>query len=270
MRVQPSQLIPGCILLKGVMGKTKFPIVYEETIMNETHIRFLQKFLIRDVEVSNKLADGSLFEPTVEAEGKVDTKQEPDKKRDSLDVLYSKAVSNYRLMFSKWQQHVEIDIPEVRKYMLPLFERLEEFGGDIFTLHHYATKDTYIYHHSVSVGLLSFYVANKLGFETGEMLQTGLAGLLSDCGMARISPTILTKEKKEALDSNDQRQIKHHPIYSYRMVENIPTLSLAAKRAILQHHERQNGTGYPLNLTSRELGKHASIIAVCDTYHTMP
>src|SRR5699024_3296115 len=220
MRVHPSQLVPGCVLQKDVVGKTKSPIVYKETVLNETHILFLQKFLIPNVEVSAKLSDGSAFNPKpVVIEKEIRKPQVKKKKSSSLEAIYFHAVNSFEKMFIEWQQHKEIDMLSIRRFMLPLFERLGEFGTNIFTLHQYATKESYFYHHSVGVGLLCAYVAGKCNYQKGEMIQTGLSGLLSNCGMARISPRILRNQ--QVLNTTEINEIRHHPIFSYRMVEHI-------------------------------------------------
>lgn len=261
-------------MLKNVMGKTNSPIVYKDTVLNETHITFLEKFFISSVEVSGKLSDGTPFHPKKakqsalmqsHAKPKGNQEREESAPKDSLEAVYLQAVRNYTNMFQRWQQNMEIDMPAIRTYMLPLFERVKEFGLSLFTLHYYASKESYIFHHSVSVGILTAYVARQLGYAKGEVIQAGLAGLLSDCGMARITPDILAKSGP--LNPEEKKEIKQHPVLSYRLVEHIPTISQEAKRGILQHHERQNGTGYPFGLKNNDLAEYAPIIAVCDTYH---
>src|SRR5690625_1954781 len=136
MRVRPSQLVPGCVLLKDVMGKTMSPIVHKDTVLNGTHILFLQKFSVPDVEVSGKLDDGSMFKP--EAITDEEDTASPQVKKEgnpSLKAIYLHAVESYEKMFTTWRHHKEIDMPPIRKFMLPLFERLDEFDTAIFTLH---------------------------------------------------------------------------------------------------------------------------------------
>src|SRR5690625_1753111 len=63
MRVEPSQLVPGCVLMKDVIGKTNRPIIYKNTVLTEEQILILKKFLIPNVEVSHKLENGEIFKP---------------------------------------------------------------------------------------------------------------------------------------------------------------------------------------------------------------
>lgn len=176
-------------------------------------------------------------------------------------------MNSYKRLFTKWQSNLVIDMPEVRKILIPLFERLDDIGTIVYTLHHYASKKDYIFHHNVAVSILSAYLAKKMGFEKGEWLQIGMAGFLSDCGMARIDEAIVTKSS--SLTISELEEMKKHPIYSYRFVEKAPTVTKEVKLAVLQHHERIDGSGYPIGLSKEKIHKYARIIAVCDMYHAM-
>ncbi|MFD1040327.1 HD-GYP domain-containing protein [Virgibacillus byunsanensis] len=271
MRVQPSQLVSGCVLLTDVMGKTHKPIVQKNTVLTEQHILLLQKFLIETVDVSGKLSDGKEFVPKM-AEQEKNTKKTATSELsssypDSFEEHYDQVVANYKKMFTSWQSNVAIDMPLARQLLIPLFERVDTTNSAVYTLHHYATKKDYFYHHCVSVGILSAYLAKKMGYKKGEWLQVGLAGFLCDSGMAKIDPSIVTKTS--ALNLTELEEIKKHPTYSYRLVEHIPTITKAVKLAVLQHHERRDGSGYPLGLAKRKIHMYARIIAVCDMYHAM-
>ncbi|SEP58210.1 HD-GYP domain, c-di-GMP phosphodiesterase class II (or its inactivated variant) [Virgibacillus subterraneus] len=269
MRVEPSQLVPGCVLLNNVIGKSNRPIIPQHTVLTEEHITLLQKFLVETVDVSATLAEGEVFKPRFVEKEEVKKKEHSSKKQnlESFEDHYKNAVDDYKKLFTKWQSNLAIDMPEVRKILIRLLERMDDISRAVYTLHHYATKEDYIFHHSVAVGILSAYLARKMGFEKGEWLQIGLAGALSDCGMARLDDAIVTKTG--SLTYSDYQEIKKHPTYSYRYVEKIPTITKEVKLAVLQHHERMDGSGYPIGLSKDNIHIYARIIAVCDTYHAM-
>lgn len=134
-------------------------------------------------------------------------------------------------------------------------------------LQNYVTdKREYIYHHAVSTGLIAGYIAKRMKFKKGERIQVALAGCLSDCGMARVNPLIL---QQSHIGQKDLKEIKLHPANSYKMVKDIPSLSLAAKMGILQHHERLDGSGYPFKEKGDRIHLYARIIAVADVYHAL-
>ncbi|QKY70843.1 hypothetical protein [Lentibacillus sp. CBA3610] len=63
MRVDAFQLVPGCVLLKDINGKTNKPIIPEKTVLTYEHITIIHKFLVETVDVSTTLSDGKPFQP---------------------------------------------------------------------------------------------------------------------------------------------------------------------------------------------------------------
>lgn len=272
MKVHPSQLVEGCVLLEDVNGKSGRPIMVEGTIITNEHITVLQKFLIDSVEISSKLSDGRPFSPVEEKEKKsskkeIDIKINNELVERSFPVHYLEAVKDYKNFFEQWKNGVPIDISKVRQSIIPLLERINELDMEIFLLYQYSTAHDYMYHHNVSVSLLAAFLGQELGYTKGEWIQIGLAGYLCDAGMTRIDQKILTKP--ELLTEREFQEVKKHPTFSYRMVENLTGLTKAAKIAILQHHERFDRSGYPLGLPESKINSFARILAVSDTYHAM-
>ncbi|MCA1011853.1 HD-GYP domain-containing protein [Halobacillus halophilus] len=271
MRVHPSQLVTGALITKDVMGRTKNPIIPKNTLVHPIHIQVLKKFLIESVEVANKLSDGSPFVPEEPVdEEPIETK--PYGSMESSENLtfhdqYVHAVHSYKKWFSDWRAGGSLDIKAIRKVIEPLLESAVQEKQEIFRLHHYSSSWDYLYHHSVAMSVMAAYLAYKMDYEYGEWIQVGLAGLLSDAGMARVDQRVI--DKQAPLTEREFEQIKHHPAHSYRLVENIQALSRPAKLAILQHHERLDGTGYPLGLDHTKIQSYSQIIAVSDMYHAM-
>ena len=273
MQMQPSQVIEGYVLLKDVHGKSGRPIIKKNTVLTEIHITILQKFLIESVDVSSERVDGK--EDKTEQEKK--DEQEPPiiknkVKAESIETNsfrehYLQVVSGFRHELNQWNNSMPIDILKIRQLIIPLLERVDELDVEIFSLHHYARAEDYIYHHSVAVSIISAYVAKEMGYKKGEGLQIGIAGLLCDSGMTRVDPAII--KSVGPLTNKQLRDIKNHPTYSYRMVENLPAISQTAKQAILQHHERMDGSGYPTGIAKEKINDYARILAVSDTYHAM-
>ncbi|WP_068675934.1 HD-GYP domain-containing protein [Oceanobacillus sp. Castelsardo] len=269
MQVKPSQLVPGCIVLKDVYGKTKTPIVPKNTVLTEKHIEILKGFLIESITVASDLNDGTTFNP-LPVEKEVNEEKSYDKKTSSTEIPFSqhflKVVSNYKQLYQEIQSGLHLDILRVRKLITPLLERIEEVDQFVHVLSKFGNRNEYLYIHSVAVSILASYLARKLNYEKTEWVQIGIAGLLSDSGMAKIDQNIVFR-KGEIYKGEYENEITKHPTYSYRLVEPISTLKDEVKLAILQHHERLDGSGYPLGVKMEKIHKYAQIIAVCDVYH---
>lgn len=267
MQVAPSQLIPGCILIEDVYGKTNQPIVPKNTTLTAHHITFLNKFLIEKVEVSSKLVHGDPFiinEPAQELP-RMSSQQVIQEKQEDFINLYQKTVILYKELFTRWQGNTAIDISVIKRVIYPLLDKLEEAEQEIIHLHRYTTPKNYFFHHSVATAVLSAYIAKESKFK--DYRQVGLAGFLADCGMAKVDYALL--EKSAPLSNEEYEEIKKHPTYSYRLVENISSLPLKVKLGILQHHEKLDGSGYPLGVEKEKIHSFAACVSLADTYHAM-
>ncbi len=267
MRVHPSQLVPGCMVLKNVMGKTNHPIIEKNTVIKPIHITVLHKFLVQEIVVGPKLASGEVFTPEEYIEEATDDTSDSAKDITSFTNRYLEAVQTYKSMFKSWQAGSAIDITKVRNTIVPLIQQALQDKSQVFTLHHYSTKENYFYHHSIAVGLLSSVIANQVNYSSGEVIQIGLTGFLSDAGMSKVDERIL--KKQGTLTAYEFEEVKKHPTYSYRLLEKIPVIKNEVRLGVLQHHERRDGSGYPIGLYEDNLYPYGKIVAVSDMYHAM-
>lgn len=269
MRVKIKELKEGCILTEEVFSRTSRPIIPNKTVLTKELIEYLQAFLIKDVKVQKTLVNGIPFIPSETIEEDNNKKEiETEKERElTLSELFLQSVRDYKKEFSAWQSGLPLDITKVRSIILPLIEKLDGNESHIFNLHHLSTEKEYLYQHSIAVGLLSAFIGKKLNYSKGDIVQLALAGCLADCGMAKITATLLNKTS--SLSASEFEEIKNHPTYSYRMIQNSSLLRDAAKLGIFQHHERLDGSGYPLGEKIDKIHPFAKIIAVADTFHAM-
>jgi|SRR5690625_583836 len=258
-----SQAVPGCILISDIIGQSGRPIMLKNTVLTDQYISILEKFLVTKIDVSKQLANGETFTPlTVDKSDECVTNE-----KLSFADHYMHVVKSFKQLFHRWEIQQPLDMIVLRRLVIPLLKRLDKIGSKIYSLYKYVTKEEYFYHHSIAVGLLATYTSQIMGYKKGESLQIGLAGILSDCGMSKIPGHIRSKAGK--LHEQEMVEVKRHPIYSYRMVEHAKTITQAVKVGVLQHHERMDGSGYPLGVSGENIHPYARIIAVCDVYHAM-
>lgn len=97
-----------------------------------------------------------------------------------------------------------------------------------------------------------------------QVERAGLAGLLHDLGKTRVNPAILNKPG--ALTRAEFREIKLHTNFGYEMLKTDGNLPEAVAEAVLCHHERPDGTGYPRGLKGSEIQALARLVSIVDTY----
>ena len=124
--------------------------------------------------------------------------------------------------------------------------------------------------HALDVARLNFSIARHLGFQEESLRALYLGGILHDVGKGIIPQYILNKES--SLSSNDRFFVQLHPVVSFLLVTRefgssykSELLNIVAE-CCLFHHERLDGSGYPVGLKGRAISLYARITAVSDVY----
>jgi len=125
-------------------------------------------------------------------------------------------------------------------------------------------KDEYTLQHSVAVGALGVKICQLLNWPESKAKHVGVAGILHDIGKAQISDSIINKPG--SLSEIEWAEMKRHSQYGYEILKNDCSVDPQVQMAVLQHHERINGKGYPLRLRDRQIHPYAKIIAIADTF----
>ncbi|MEG1361227.1 MAG: HD-GYP domain-containing protein [Lachnospiraceae bacterium] len=133
-------------------------------------------------------------------------------------------------------------------------------------LHNMRQVDDSIYAHSLNVSLIARVLGKWLKLSNEDIDNLTLAGLLHDIGKIKIPSSILNKPGP--LSDSEFNIVKMHPKLGYDSLLNT-NLPLSVKQAVLMHHERCDGSGYPLGLTTNQLDDFSMIIAIADVYDAM-
>lgn len=127
-------------------------------------------------------------------------------------------------------------------------------------------KDPFLRSHSSDATRFVSAVAERLGMDRREREDLVFGSLLHDVGKIGISERILLKPGP--LTAHERSLIELHPRIGFRIVQQVPALRGVAP-AILHHHERFDGAGYPGKLTGDEIPLAARIISVVDAFSAM-
>ena len=155
-----------------------------------------------------------------------------------------------------------------------IFDRIVMIAGNphaLFGLYRhtslYGNEPDYILSHLINVMIYSMRIARKMSYSTEGLVDIGLAAVLHDAGMFKISPEILAKPDR--LTPGEAAEVKKHTCSGGHILERyreqFPLLICVAE----QHHEREDGSGYPAGLSGSQLHEYAKIVALADTYEAM-
>ena len=127
-------------------------------------------------------------------------------------------------------------------------------------------KDSFTFQHSTNVSQYAVLLAQKLGLSRDDIQTVKVAGLLHDIGKIGIPESILKKAGK--LTAEEYEIMKSHVEKSIEMIHYLPNMNYVIP-AVVAHHERYDGKGYPRGLKGEEIPILGRILAVCDSFDAM-
>ena len=125
------------------------------------------------------------------------------------------------------------------------------------------TRDSETHGHSERVVTYSLRLGREYGLNSAEMKSLEFGSLLHDIGKIGVPDSILRKPAK--LTDEEWVRMKEHPMHGQQILRGIEFLE-GASRVVAQHHEKWDGTGYPLGLRQEEIDICARIFAVADAF----
>lgn len=127
-------------------------------------------------------------------------------------------------------------------------------------------KDAYTGQHVESTQMIAEKLAIELRLDPMQIENVRHAAILHDLGKVGIDDRILRKEGK--LTDEEFEEIKKHPVIAAEILKSVHALN-SALPAILYHHERYDGSGYPQNLKGNDIPLEARIISIADVYQAL-
>ena len=127
-------------------------------------------------------------------------------------------------------------------------------------------RDPYSSGHAIRVGAMAEVVAFRLGWDEADIELLRMGAALHDIGKLAVPEQILSKPGP--LDDDELAEMRRHPEKGARMVARVKALQLAVP-AVLYHHERWDGRGYPVGVEGDAIPPEARVLAVVDAFDAM-
>jgi HD-GYP domain-containing protein (c-di-GMP phosphodiesterase class II) len=124
-----------------------------------------------------------------------------------------------------------------------------------------------LYRHSLAVSALMIALAKHMRFLPVDVRDAGMAGLLMDVGVGQLQVDLASVGGDYTLLRADLRE--QHVVLGYSFLKAAGDIPEPVLRAVLHHHERLDGSGYPQGLSSQEIEQLSRMAAICDVYDTL-
>lgn len=263
-RLNISELFPGMITAEDVYTYNNQLILQRGTVLTDKTITKLEFYSIFSVRVEDAMP--SRPRPVVEEAFSSRVKSSPEFRsfKNSYDAELEGLQHTMNDLATK---NAEVDVNLLLSRSLSLLENVKRGNFSVLDmLHNMRQYDDLTYAHSMNVALICNVFAGWLNMSTNDIQLATLCGLLHDIGKLKIPDSIIKKPDKLTVD--EYEIIKTHPAEGYKMLNRLD-LNDHIKNTALMHHERCDGSGYPLNMMDATIDPFAKMVAIADVYDAM-
>lgn len=238
-----NHLVENTVLARPVMTEDYQVLLAEGTTLKREYIEKLKEFFIQEVYIEEEI---NLEEVVILKDG-----TETLFKNKVKDILerHTYQKNEELIKLSQTADSIIIDILKEEKVIKRVYD-IKQRNADI-------------YEHSVNICTLAILLAAKLNLSKKQIHDIGVGCLLHDLGIRYLTVDYDNKDIEE-FNSNERAEYKKHPIYGYSAIKNEVWLSDISKNIILCHHEKKDGSGYPLR--ANNISDECEIVAVCDIF----
>lgn len=254
MRYIPSScLMPGMITAKDIYGYDNELMLSKDQVLTEAEIKRINNLEYQGVYIFDELSRD------IEVKSIINSKLRNNTVKAIKDI---------------YMQVEDKDMPINKSSMVRLRDMVDDIVDEItvnknaiINMLDLKTFDDYTYNHSVNVAVISIILGVSMGFSKTKLYELGLGALLHDIGKVFVPLEIL--EKKGKLSQEEFNQIKEHSLKGSNYLKEKWVIPMESNLAVLNHHERYNGTGYPYQLRGEKISELGRILAVADVFDAL-
>jgi len=245
-KIHVRKAMPGMVLAADLLSDTGRIILSQETRLTEIMLRSLSAWNVTYIDIYHSDLLPENFQ----------TEQLDDKYSDMMHIIENSFVT---MRFCK-----ELPLAEMREMAVDSVLHMTDTVGVLPYLQSMRRTGEYTFHHSINVSILCGVIGKWMGYKGTELEDLVLAGLLHDIGKTQVSELLINKPEK--LNAEEMAEMKRHSKLGTELIQKAGTISSNVTDAVLQHHERMDGSGYPNGLAGRYIHPYARIVAIADLY----
>lgn len=180
---------------------------------------------------------------------------------------FERSLSRMRAVMNKIRNRPEDAIDEASILVEDIVDKL--LSEDSVTLHLMNGKSEFedIYFHSLNVSVIAMMIGKAKRYDAQKIKELAFAALFHDIGKIKV-PTAIVR-KKTTLTEPEQNYLKLHTKYGLDIASHIDSFPESAKRVIEQHHELNDGSGYPLGLKEAAIDELSQVITVANVFDNL-
>lgn len=256
MRKLPiDKLKPGMKVARTVYSSDGYILLAAGVVLKERYIRQLKFFDVPAIYVEDDLL------PDVEVEDVIS-----EKTRVEAIITVKEMLTNVRQQVQSGKRFL-LSGPKLKETVEDIIKDLLTRKKLIVNLNDIRSTDSYTFAHSVNVCVLAVLTGIALNFSKSQLLQLGMGALMHDVGKIIVPLEILNKPGR--LTAEEYKIIQRHSEFGYEILQSQPGISKMSAKVAFEHHEKYDGSGYPLGLKGEEIHLYSRIVGIVDVYDAL-
>ncbi|MDF2572315.1 MAG: hypothetical protein K0R55_3919, partial [Sporomusa sp.] len=240
-----DEIQPGMYLSKPLFTADGAILLHEGIEVKERYIQYLRNNGITSLFVG-EAENGDAIENDEDIYDSIH-------KQEALDAAQT-VIDNFRV-----GKGIKLD--RIKSIVSDLIDQLCQKPENMIHFLDLRRKEEYMYSHAVNTCILSVMTGIAMGYDDKQLGDLGLAAMLHDVGKIKL-PRQLAQQFPDYLAKYEREEYKRHSFYTLEVLRENPTLSVDVVNACFQHHERWDGSGYPMGLKGDTISEYAQIISI--------
>lgn len=267
-RLSTLQLVPGMVVAEDVISYNKQVVLKKGSMLTDKLITKLSLYGILTLRIEDAPLPSP---PSPDSPGpREPSYSERIKKSEEFKQFkagYEEGIDAFKLAInSVVERNLSLDVDRLLHESLQMIAGARGQAGILDMLQNMREYDDSTFTHCMNVGLICNVLATWLNLTLEETEMATACGLFHDIGKLLISHDIIAKPGK--LSEEEYQEVKRHPLEGYQLLLS-QNVDRHISNAALMHHERCDGSGYPLHLKEAKIDPYAKIVAIADVYDAM-
>lgn len=278
-KIKVTQLRKGMYINDLKCGWFDHPFALNRfKLNNDTDIRKMIAAGVKEIEIDTAKGLDVLLEQSQKIQTSVleDIVDESDdflqkttvqQEMNHAKIAFAEAGEFITDMMANAKMGMQVELEQVNPVINKMSASILRNQNALLGLSRIRVMDKYTFEHSVSISILMMSFAKSLGLSKQIINEVGIGGLLHDIGKTLTPSEILNKPGK--LTEQEFTIMKNHVVDSRKILQKTRGLSQIALDVAAQHHERFDGSGYPLGLKGEQISIYGQMAAVVDVYDAL-
>ena len=250
-RVLIDKLRGGEILAQEVWDDKGSLWLAEGAIYKDSYFSKLHSLNISDIYIKEEVLINNLI-PKKEFD--------PSKFKEENKIIVKKQLK-------KFENSGSINIYKFEKFVFDIMNDILDSTNIIENMYCMREYNHYTYEHSVNVTIIGIMISKEMELSSQYTYEIAMGCILHDIGKMEIAVDILDKPATLTIEEFDR--MKKHPYEGFNIIKNNRHLSDNIKEIVLTHHEKLDGSGYPLGIEGDKISTGARICTIADIFDAM-